>query len=381
MMYKWKKKVILTALGLILLFPNIFKMNLFKLDVELNGVTVSEKFPEINITDILNGTFQNLAEEYFSQNIGGREIIIRCGNQIVYSLFKKSTHESQLLGKNGQIYEKEYINKYLQYYPPVTDEYISELINKLELLKSELSKKNIYLFVFITSSKAEIYNEDIPNIFYKCAPNLQDSSYKKLKLALNEADISYFDAVPYVHELKKKEKENVYPKTGTHWSQVTGARVAKQLIFKLEEAFGYDLSKIEVSKQIVDEPVHPDADIFELLNILQKPYDTYYKPIISNVYEGKDRPALICQGGSFMGQSLSWLVYNDIVKDAVHIENTYVFENKYNELQTFSNYEELDIARILKGKDLLVLEVNQGAIEKMSFGFIDYLLENFKVED
>lgn len=380
-MSDWKKIVILSVLGCILVFPYFFKMNLFESEMELNGVTITENFPKINSMNVMNGKYQNAVEEYFSQNIEGREIIIKCGNQIVYSLFNRSTHTGEILGKDGQIYEKEYIDKYLQYTPPVTDEYVEELIYKLGLLKDKLSKKSINLFVFITSSKAEIYSEDIPDVFYKCAPDLKESSYKKLTQALREANIPYFDAVPNVYELKMNEKERVYTKTGTHWSQLTGARIASQLIYKLEEAFGYDLTEIEVSQQVVDEPVHPDADIFNLLNILQKPYDTYYQPVVTKVSEGKDRPALVCQGGSFMGQSLTWLVNNDIVKDAVHIENTSVFENKYSELHAFTNYDELDIVRFMEDKDLLLLEVNQGAIEKMSFGFIDYLLEDFMLED
>lgn len=176
--------------------------------------------------------------------------------------------------------------------------------------------------------------------------------------------------------MKLSTGKNIFSKTGTHWSQVTGTKVARQLIQEMEVQLGYDLTEIEVEEKEVEEPLAPDADIFYLMNIIQEPYDKYYEPLITVSKVGKQQPSLICRGGSFMGQSITWLVNNDIVSNAVHMENTSLFQDKYSNIQSFSDYAELDIEQLMKNKDILILEVNQAAIEQMSFGFIDYLLNS-----
>lgn len=347
-----------------------------KLDIELAGVTLNKEFPQITMSQVMDGSYQQSLEEYFSQNIDGRGIVIKSGNQLIYTIFKQSTHSGEAIGKNGQLYELEYIYKKLQYIPPITDDYAGGLIKKLQLLQQKLENKGTHLFIYITPSKAEIYPEDIPDIYYRCAPEKQESSYEKFVKGMSNANLPFFDAAKYVQTMRLSDDRDIYPKTGTHWSQVTGAKVARQLAQEIEVQLGYDLMEIEVAEQEVEEPLAPDADIFYLMNIIQKPYDKYYQPLITVSRVGKQQPPLICRGGSFMGQSITWLINNDIVSDAVHMENTHIFQNKYSDVQSFSDYAELDIGQLMKNKEILILEVNQAAIEKMSFGFIDYLLNS-----
>ena len=78
-----------------------------------------------------------------------------------------------------------------------------------------------------------------------------------------------------------------------------------------------------------------------------------------------------------MGQTITYLILNDIVSEGVHVENTNAFSEKYSVIQPFSDYDEIDVDDMLENKDILLLEVNQGAIDKMSFGFIDYLYDRY----
>lgn len=366
----------IALINIILFLPIILRVIPLKFDMELAGVTLNKELPQITLSQAMDGSYQQSIEEYFSQNINGRGIIIKSGNQLIYTIFNQSPHSGEAIGKNNQLYELEYIYKKLQYIPPVTDDYASDLINKLQLLQQKLEGKGTHLFIYITPSKAEIYPEDISDIYYRCAPEKQESSYEKFAKGISNAGLPFFDAAKYVQNMKLSTGEDIYYKTGTHWSQVTGAKVARQLIQEMEVQLGYDLTEIEVAEQEVEEPLAPDADIFYLMNIMQKPYDKYYQPLITVSKVGKQQPSLICRGGSFMGQSITWLINNDIVSDAVHMENTYIFQNKYSDVQSFSDYSEVDIGQLMKNKDILILEVNQAAIEKMSFGFIDYLLDS-----
>lgn len=365
----------LILISLLILIPSILMISPIKLDIELSGVMQDEK-PILTVEGIMDGTYQQAMEVYHSQTLGGREAIIRVGNQMVYSLFHKSTHSAEAIGKNGQLYELEYIYKKLQYIEPVSQEYAEELVDKLERLQSRLQKRDIKLFVFITPSKAEIYPEEINDIFYKCASYQEDSSYNKFLSELTNSTVPFYDGAAFTQVLKEYSDNAVFAKTGTHWTQVTGAMAAAQLVKELENQLGYDMTEFEVEKNKVDTPLEPDTDIFNLLNIIQKPYDNYFTPTIHIVKQGTEQPAVICRGGSFMGQSITWLINNDIFGSSIHMENTYVYQEKYTDLKFFSNYNELDISELLDHKDIMLLEVNQAAIDSMSFGFIDYLLDS-----
>ena len=80
-----------------------------------------------------------------------------------------------------------------------------------------------------------------------------------------------------------------------------------------------------------------------------------------------------------MGQSLSTLLRAGIFEKDVHFENSYCFTDQYNtiyNLSGFSAYDELNLDQLIGQSDILVLEVNDGAIPNMSWGFIEYLLEH-----
>lgn len=85
------------------------------------------------------------------------------------------------------------------------------------------------------------------------------------------------------------------------------------------------------------------------------------------------------RGGSFMGQSLSGLIKSDVFNEDFYLENSYYFEDKFSKTGTISSYtayDEIEIAERINQSDIIILEINEAAIDYMSFGFIDYLFEN-----
>ena len=56
------------------------------------------------------------------------------------------------------------------------------------------------------------------------------------------------------------------------------------------------------------------------------------------------------------------------------MENTNVFVNYYSQVSTMSSYDELNWDELIGDKELFIIEVNQGAIQDMGFGIIEYLL-------
>lgn len=346
-------------------------------NTNLQGETSKEISSEISLQNVWSGTWQSDFESYLANNLKVRTYLIPIRNQFIYSILKTSPNNNIVIGKNHNLYEEEYICFETQIYQPMTIDEISNLVEKLSVLDKILKKKGKKFFIFITPSKAEIYPEDIPNNYLLLAPDTKSpSTYDLFMETLAQTDIAYYDSTQDVRELKQTAEFPVFPKTGTHWSNVTAAICAKKLSDSMEEQLDINLPEYEVRYQECADPIHPDSDIYNLLNLLKKPDEIFYEPIIDITDTSKGEYTILARGGSFMGCSLRRLIFNNYFTSSYYMENTIAIcpEGMYS--GNFDSYDILPIQEMIEDSDIIFLEVNEEAIPRMSFGFIDYILDN-----
>lgn len=324
-----------------------------------------------------DGSWQAGLGEYLEKNLKIREVLIPVRNQIMYSLFRTSPNSNIVIGKNNNLFEEEYICFESQIYGAMSPEDVEALVNKLEIINKQLVDKGKNLFIFITPSKAEIYPEDMPSSYINIAPEQKgESTYQLFMNALNGTDIPFYDSTIDVREMKETSEFDVFPRTGTHWSVVTAAVCAEKLADSMEEQLGINLPESEVDYELCKAPVEPDADIYNLLNLLGKPEEEYYKPVVRIVDENKENHTIFARGGSFMGASVRSLIQREYFLNSYYLENTFATcpEGTYSGI--FDSYDMLSIREMIEDSDIILLEVNEEAIPRMSFGLIDYLLDN-----
>lgn len=375
-----KRKIIVIAVWSIFVLSGAFAQ-LFPQTVSLHGENEHAEKPVLHKEQLLNGDYQSAFEDYATESMKIRNLLIPLRNQITYSIFSSSPNTNIVIGKDKELYEEEYIDFETQIYAPLSSEEIRQLVEKLEFIKRGLGKKGKKLFIFVTPSKGEVYAENIPDKYLVMAPKEKaDSSYKLFVDALEDTDICYYDSVPYVNKLKEEADFRVFPKTGTHWSGVTAQMCAKELADSMEEQLNINLPEIEVTYERCDHPVHPDADIYNLLNLISSPHEEYYEGHMIVTDDSKDDHTIFLRGGSFMGTSVNALLQNSFFTNSYYLENTNIFCTDELYSGYFDSYEQLEVKEMLDRSDILFLEVNEEAIFKMSFGFIDYLLDNNMLE-
>jgi len=333
--------------------------------------------PQMEIKKVFYGEWQNEYENYVNNNIKIRNVLIPIRNQIMYSLFHTSPNSNIVLGKNNSIYEEKYVAVETQLYTTMREENIVSLVEKLQIIKEQLEKKGKYLFVYITPSKANIYPEDMPEKYVKFAPQERKvCNYKMFINQLDTTDIAYYDSVPTVVEMKKMGDYDVFPKTGTHWSGLTGALCGIELADSMEEQLGINLPEMSISYEMVDTPPASEDDIFSTLNLISQPDAQYEKAIYTVEDDDKDDITVLVRGGSFLGMSFNGpLIYNNYFSHSYYLENVIFRDSEESAATTFNEYVDLDIKEMVNDSDIIVLEVNQNCIDMMSFGFIDFLLE------
>lgn len=371
-----RKKFFMVVFGLILIIPVICQLSSKQME-SLQGVTEEKTLVNMSYQTLMRGEWQSSYETYLSDNLNVRNWLIPLRNEITYTVFKSSPNRNIVIGKNKELYEEEYIDFETQIYSAMNQSEIDELVNKLTVINNYLQGKGKELFVFITPSKAEIVSENIPDRYLMIAPKeKKTSTYDLFVSALKKTDIAYYDSTVDVRSMVDNVEYSVFPLTGTHWSDVTAAVCAQKLADSMEQQLNINLPEMKVTWQQCEEPVHPDADLYNLLNLIRKPDVIYYKSDIEVTDTNKDSLRIFARGGSFMGSSIYKLITNDFFDESYYLENTGVISSDGLCTGSFSDYSEIPVKEMLDNSDLIFLEVNEEAIPRMSFGFIDYVVDN-----
>ena len=351
--------------------------------VVLSGVTSSVEKEEANLETIGDGRYQTYLNTRWENEFPGRKALLKLRNQLLYSLFKVSPNENVVIGKDGYLFEPNYIYNELMANGPYDESHYEELGQKLQELKNLLLAQGKEFYIFITPSKARFCREKIPEryMILDQKETVGFSQYEKLCENLEKYGIPYFDSIDYIEKNRETAgiKAPVFYATGIHWSHPWGVTCAAELLRFMKENSRYDLSTVSVEESPCGEPFFPATDLYDSLNLIRKPKDEWYKADAFIETEGTDKPNIFIRGGSFMGQSTTSLVWAEVFHKDVHFENYYYFTDKFTEqvmLSGFRDYEGVDLDRLIGQSDIVLFEVNEAAIWDLSFGLLDYLLEH-----
>ena len=347
----------------------------------LSGVTQDSNLEEAGVNGVMDGSYFSTLNSYVENHFWGRNVLIKLRSQLMVSLFNESPNNNVVIGKDEYLFEPEYINKELNIYPVSDEDYFNELIEKLEKLDRICADHGKEMYIFLTPSKAYFCKDKIPDTYIALGSD-GENNYQKFTRYLKRSNLKYFDAHSYIEENKSEIEAPVYYSTGIHWSHPWGQLCAKEFEEYVNSCSRWQLSEIDqkIKKKKNNIPDAPDADLYSSLNLIGNPNkDTYYKSKLI-VTKENEVPAVFMRGGSFLGQSLRALGTAGAIHVTAHYENNYYFTNDYTgmeSLSAFDAYDEfVDMGRYLSEADMLILEVNEAAIPNMSWGFIDYLIDN-----
>jgi len=350
--------------------------------VTLSGVTKETQQPEMTKSGVWDGSFQTWLNSWWEENFPGRGALIKLRNQMLYSL-GESPNANVIIGRDKYLYEPGYITAELMTDGPYERQYYDDIGERLEKLRDLLEEGGKELYVFITPSKADFFRDRIPAryMLLDSKGDYDFCQYSMLIENLEKRGIHYFDSVAYIREHMDKGEISapLFYATGIHWSHPWGETCAKGLLEVMRSFSKYDLGEVSVTESESPEPVFPATDLYDSLNLIKKPSDTWYRSDMVLSKEGSDHPNIFIRGGSFMGQSTTSLIWTGLFAHDVHYENYFYMTDCYSDqvmLSGFTAYDEAPLDRLVGQSDIIVLEVNESAISSMSFGFIEYALEH-----
>lgn len=169
-------------------------------------------------------TFPAEYEAYYNDNISFRKQLIRLNNSIDYFIFKQSSSDKVVIGKDGWLFYKGDTNPVKQsmgYWEMFTDKKLETIAANLMSSKKILESMGIEFVLYIAPNKETIYKEKIPD-YYKVKS--EDTCTDQLVRYLKEnTDIR---VVYPKDELLKSKAERpdrfLYHKLDTHWNYAGG---------------------------------------------------------------------------------------------------------------------------------------------------------------
>lgn len=173
-----------------------------------------------------------LFENYFTDQFGYREDIVRLNNEINVRFLSTSPVDNVTIGQNGWLYYSQTLDEY-RGLKPFSEESLRLWQNVLEARRDMLAEYGTEYILIITPDKHTIYPEYIPSFYSKVSvDNRLDQLLDYLKA---NSDIHIVDLRDVL--LEAKTNQQIYYRHDTHWNDV-GAFIAYQYVMeRIQEIF------------------------------------------------------------------------------------------------------------------------------------------------
>ena len=166
-------------------------------------------------------------EEYFNDNYGMRDLLIRTKNQLDYMLLHES--DKVVIGHDGFLFYKSVVERDEINAERASAEAWRVLQERILNLNRALAKRGTTLVIMPCPMKNSIYPEMLP----ASAPHRPvPTAFDRFRRILSEhPEVVTVDTAALLAKLK--ESMPVYHKTDFHWNDPAGAHMAKELVNRL----------------------------------------------------------------------------------------------------------------------------------------------------
>jgi alginate O-acetyltransferase complex protein AlgJ len=292
----------------------------------LYGVTIEKKVPQASLSSWQSGDLQKGLNNLAGDNFAGRELLIRIYNQVLYRAFHKSYMYLELIirGKHGNLFEHNCVLACDGFQEPVPGALAEAQVAMMRYLSQRLKELGSSFVFVIAPSKVTLYPEEIPDRY---ATKLnggerKPSNYDILVPLLQKYRIPFVDGREITLQNKETLSLRAIPKTGIHWTQAIAFFTASALLKTIGKESGREVPDLSESIQSVDHhPDYTDDDLFNLLNLMERPNQRYLHPSFQIPAGWPKRVGTL----TFVGSSFTSAVLK--IFDSVHL-----FEqmNQYN---------------------------------------------------
>lgn len=377
--------VLLALTVVILVFPVVQQHTRWFRLKPLHGVTVATAQPELSVSSFMSGEYQRQEEQYLAENLGFRELLVRCYNQFSWSLFGLPQNKRVVMGSDrwlfSDILTRHHDGQLVYDYGNSNEEVVRRMKASaimLYQLQEVLREQGVSFFVCLPPSKDRVceaymdkrerrYDRPSGVVAIDFFPPLFDS------LGINCLDFS-----AYYMQIKDTVSYPLYLKSSFHWSQQSACYAADTLVRYMEALSGLNMHNLNYSEPYLAETRQPDADLEELMNLLWPigNNENYYVDVTVDDDTTAVRPRWLVVGDSYY-----WLWQYGLPLDQMFDTHHYWYYNNtvFND-SLHSHVDEVDILRELLTTDVVMLLYSPSNLYDLNRGFLTNALLAFYYE-
>lgn len=245
---------------------------------KLRGVVEESPLPVFNWTTIRSGAAMRATEAWFNTHLGLRTLWVRIDNQINFSLFQETSARegrSQVVsGPDDWLFERHYIAHTVT--PgKLSEARLREILPHIRSVQDKLARRGIPLLLVFAPNKADIYPEHAPQAFFAGRrPADYTTDFERARPLLREFGINFYDGSTRFKAWKQELPDQLFPRSGTHWSYNAVYRVANDLRAWLNPRMRRPIPELQLARLQSGEPRQEDYDLLGLLNLVTAaPYE------------------------------------------------------------------------------------------------------------
>lgn len=364
------KKSIFIFIIVILSVPLVQQISGFAYVVPLKGAIKEVEKPNFSFQNWLDGDYQSHAEEYINSSFGFRTSFVKLHNQLDYWLFGKINAKSVLIGKEGYLFEIEYIKEYLGE-NFLGKEAINKKVAALKSVSDSLSVRGIDLVVILAAGKASYYPEYFPDeLQYK---EKTISNYDYFSKTIDSAGIHNIDFNSWFVKIKDTVPYPLFTKGGIHWSKYSEYLVLDSLIRYIEDLRAIKLPHFKVVDMDVSIlPQYRDNDIGEGMNLIFPHSSLWMAYPELEIERSKDNVTI---NAMVVADSYYWELYNEGLSKEIFNFGQFWYYNidVYSQKPGWNKkpVEELDIKHEVEKNDIVFILQTEASLYRLGFGFIE----------
>ena len=345
----------------------------------LRGVTTPPPAPTWDWETLRSGAAFRAVETWYSANVGFRNAWVRLDNQISYSLFGETLTRPEgthvVAGDDDWLFEHHYIT-YAVKPAHMSEADIRSSLASIRRVQDKLAARGVPFLLVVAPSKVEVYPEKVPAVYWGGRdPAAIETNFERARPFFAEYGINLYDGPARFLEWKRTLPDNLFTRSGTHWSYYAVSQVLADLRARLNPGMRHPLPEFRIAALRNRAPVGNDEDLLELMNLLvSAPYRhraPYPELVAHTAVPEADLPRILWVHDSF-GWALIDLLYP--ARAARPSESLYYFKSAFSipgikpvdrDLPT------LDWEEYLKDYDAVVMVWTEIAFDFTGWGFFE----------
>ena len=370
------KQLVLALMVVSLFIPMVQKQFRLVNEKPLKGFFDIAAFPEFTLQSWNAGAYQPQMEKAINENAGFHDWLVKLQCQINYSIFNISKFQTVIVGKDGYLYDKAYIDGYTGK-DFIGKERIALQVEKAEVVARELKKKNITLLFALAPGKASYFPEHIPDALKQQQPAADSTNYQCYARLLQLSELNYIDLRSYFTSQKSKSKYPVYSQTGVHWGQYACFVAIDTIAKRLEELNHTRLNKPSINSiELRDTLIRTDNDEGDLMNVFSElpHYKMGYLTYRYHRDTNQTKPNLLAISDSYFSNMVATGCIDSLFANWSYWNyNKGVSSDKTD--KTFSFKKEIE------KRNAILIIATDASLAAFPFGFIDEAYEQYAPHD